>query len=227
MTSSGSPFPSAEGLCHGSAQASGLPARILAVLRTSGILTLGDLCGATPSGAKLDGDDRALLARVSSYCCTVRGGHPARLSLLEWLDLFLTPRLADVVRLHYGLQDSSAALALHEAKLRQTGFKLGVSRERTRQLLGLALDSLRQALPLYAAEPLFRAALAALRSAGGALAADALARRTDPEWGGASPLGAFLLLANSCPDASPCTAGSSANFPPRSSSAPKKACATA
>ena len=199
MTPSGSPFPSADGLCHGSAQASGLPARILAVLRVSGILTLGDLCGARPAGDKLDADDRALLTRVSAYCCTVRGGRPPRLNLMEWLDLFLTPRLVDVVRLHYGLQETATSLARHEAKLRDTGFKLGVSRERARQLRHLAFDSLQQALPLFAAEPLFRAALAALRAEGGVLAADALARRTDPEWGGASPLGALLLLTQLVP----------------------------
>jgi hypothetical protein len=199
VTSSGSPFPSADGLCHGSAQASGLPARILAALRVSGIMTLGDLCGALPSCEKLDADDRALLTRVSAYCCTVRGGRPPRLNLMEWLDLFLTPRLADVVRLHHGLQEPSPSLALHEAKLRDIGFKLGVSRERARQLLGLAVDALQQALPLFAAEPLFRAALAALRAAGGALDSAALARRADPEWGGASPLGAFLLLTQLVP----------------------------
>ena len=199
MTSPGSPSPNADGLCHGTLQASGLPARILAELRASGAATLGDLCKARPSVEKLDADDRALLTRVSAYCCTVRGGQPPRLNLLEWLALFLPPRLADVVRLHYGLQEPAAALALHEAKLRDTGFKLGVTRERARQLIRLAFDALQQALPLFAAEPLFRAALAALQAEGGALDSAALAQRTDPDWGGASPVGAFLLLTQLVP----------------------------
>ena len=199
MTAPGSPSPNADGLCHGTLQASGLPARILAELRSSGAATLGDLCGTLPPCEKLDADDRALLARVSAYCCTVRGGRPPRLNLPEWLVLFLPPRLADVVRLHYGLQEPSATLSLHEAKLRDTGFKLGVTRERARQLLRLAFDALQQALPLFAAEPLFRAARAALHAEGGVLDSPALARRTDPDWGGASPVGAFLLLTHLVP----------------------------
>jgi hypothetical protein len=199
VTTPGSPFPSADGLCHGTLQASGLPARILAAMRASGAATLGDLCGPLPPCEKLDADDRALLTRVSAYCCTVRGGRPPRLNLMEWLDLFLQPRLADVVRLHYGLQEPAAALSRHEAPLRDTGFKLGVTRERARQLLRLAFDSLQQALPLFAAEPLFRAAEHLLRAEGGALDPATLAKRADPEWGGASPVGAFLLLTQLVP----------------------------
>ena len=52
---------------------------------------------------------------------------------------------------------------------------------------------------MFAAEPLFRAALAALHAGGGALDATTLARRTDAEWGGASPVGAFLLLTQLVP----------------------------
>jgi hypothetical protein len=199
VTSPGAPFLNADGLCHGTLQASGLPARILAVLRASGTATLGDLCGARPSVEKLDADDRALLARVSAYCCTVRDRRPPRLNLMEWLSLFLPPRLADIVRLHYGLQETAASLALHEAKLRDTGFKLGVTRERARQLLGLALGALRQALPLFAAESLFRAAEKTLHAEGGALDSSTLARRSSPDWGGASPVGAFLLLTQLVP----------------------------
>lgn len=207
MTAPGVPSPNADGLCHGTLQASGLPARILAELRASGAATLGDLCGPLPPGEKLDADDRALLARVAAYCCTVRDGRPPRLNLLEWLALFLPPRLADVVQLHFALKDPSAALAFHEAKLRDTGFQLGVTRERARQLLRLAFDALRQALPLYAAEPLFRAARAALQAAGGALDAATLAKRADPDWGGASPVGAFLLLAQLVPGRLVCYRG--------------------
>ena len=199
MTSPLEPFPDADGLCHGALQSSGLPARVLAVLRASGVMTLGDLCQPLPPSEKLDADDRALLARVAAYACAACERRPPTLDLREWLALFLAPRLADAVQLHYGLQEPTAALALHQARLRETGFKLGVTRERARQLLGLAFDSLRQALPLFAAEPLFRAAESTLLAAGGVLDAPALARLADPAWGGASPVGAFLLLSQLVP----------------------------
>ena len=199
MTSARAPFPGADGLRHGALHSSGLPARVLAVLRGSGWTTLGDLCQPLPAGDKLDADDRALLARVAAYACAAATGHPPPLNLVEWLALFLPPRLADAVHLHYGLEEPAAALALHEAKLRDTGFKLGITRERVRQLLGLAFETLRQALPLFAAEPFYRAALSALHADGGVLDAAALGRRTDPAWGGASPGGAFLLLTHLVP----------------------------
>ena len=199
MTSARAPFPGADGLRHGALHSSGLPARVLAVLRGSGLATLGDLCQPLPSGAKLDADDRALLARVAAYAGAAVAGHPPPLNLVEWLALFLPPRLADAVHLHYGLEEPAAALARHEVTLRDTGFKLGITRERVRQLLGLAFETLRQALPLFAAEPLYRAALAAMHADGGVLDAATLGRCTDPAWGGASPVGAFLLLAHLVP----------------------------
>ena len=199
MTSARAPFPGADGLRHGALHSSGLPARVLAVLRAGGFATLGDLCKPLPACEKLDADDRALLARVAAYACAAAGGIPPPLNLVEWLALFLPPRLADVVHLHYGLADPTAALSLHETKLRDAGFKLGITRERVRQLLGLAFDALRQALPLFAAEPLYRAALGALHAEGGVLGPAALARCADPAWGGASPVGAFLLLTHLVP----------------------------
>lgn len=179
--------------------ASGLPPRILAALRASGAARLGALCEPPPACAALDADDRALLGRVAAWCQAACRGQPPRLNLREWLALFLPARLADALQIHFGLREPAAALALHEATLRETGFKLGVTRERARQLLALAFDTLRQALPLFAAEPLFRAAEKALRSAGGVLDAATLARRTDAAWGGASPGGVFLLLARLLP----------------------------
>ncbi|HAL91710.1 MAG TPA: hypothetical protein DCM68_01635, partial [Verrucomicrobia bacterium] len=199
MTSARAPFPGADGLRHGALQASGLPARILAVLHASGLATLGDLCKPLPAGEKLDADDRALLSRVAAYACAACEGRPPPLNLVEWLALFLTPRLADVVHLHYGLEDPAAPLDRHEAKLRETGFKLGLTRERARQLLGLAFKALRQALPLGAADPLYRAAVDALHSAGGVLDAPALATHNGSPWGGTSPVGAFLLLSQLVP----------------------------
>ena len=198
MTAS-SPVPGADGLRHGALPASGLPARILAVLRTGGCATLGDLRPPLPAGDPLDADDRALLARIAAYAGAAVDGHPPPLNFSEWLALFLPPRLADAVRLRYGLDDPAAALARHEAKLGDVGFKLGVTRERARQLLGLAFGSLRQALPLFATEPFYRAAAAELLAAGGALSVAELAARTAPVWGGAAPVGVALFLAQFVP----------------------------
>ena len=194
-----SPVPAPDGLRHAALPASGLPARILAVLRASGILTLGDLSRPLPASDKLDADDRALLARVAAYAGAACSGRPPALNLCEWLALFLPARLADTVHLHFGLGDPAVAIARHETRLRETGFKLGVTRERTRQLLGLAFNSLRQALPLHAAEPLFRTARELLHAAGGVLDPVDLAARRVPVWGGASPVGSFLLLAQLLP----------------------------
>ena len=94
MTAS-SPVPGADGLRHGALPASGLPARILAVLRAGGCATLGDLRPPLPAGAKLDADDRALLARIAAYAAAAIDGHPPPLDVSEWLALFLPPRLAD------------------------------------------------------------------------------------------------------------------------------------
>ena len=198
--SAGTAFSGSEAFRDAPLQASGLPPRILAALRAAGAVRLGDLCRPLPACEKLDADQRALLDRVAAWCRAACQGRPPRLNLLEWLALFLPPRLADALRLHYGLQDPAAAIALHESKLRDVGFQLGVTRERARQLIALAFGALRQTLPLFAAEPLFRDAETALRSAGGALDAASLAPRADPAWGGASPVGAFLLLAHLLPE---------------------------
>ena len=199
MTSGRAPFPGADGLRHGALPTSGLPARILAVLRAGGCATLGDLRPPLPAGAALDADDRALLGRIAAYAAAASDGHPPPLDFTEWLALFLPPRLADAVRLRYGLNDPAAALARHEAKLRDVGFKLGVTRERARQLLGLAFASLRQALPLFAAEPFYRAAAAELLAAGGACSAAEWANHAMPIWGGAAPVGVGLFLAQLAP----------------------------
>ncbi|MGD9612686.1 MAG: hypothetical protein AB7V22_07260 [Kiritimatiellia bacterium] len=199
MTAGRAPCPGADGLRHGALPASGLPARILAVLRAGGGATLGDLRPPLPAGGKLDADDQALLARIAAYACATVDGHPPPLDFSEWLALFLPPRLADAVRLRYGLDDPAAALARHETKLGDVGFKLGVTRERARQLLGLAFGSLRQALPLFAAEPFYRAAAAELLAAGGALSAAEWAGHAVPTWGSAAPVGVGLFLAQLVP----------------------------
>lgn len=180
--------------------ASGLPPRILAALRAAGAARLRDLCSPLPPCEALNTEDRALLQRVASWCAATCDGAPPPLSLPEWLSLFLSPRLAETLQLHYGLLDSPTGGALRESTLQATGLKLGVTRERARQLLQLALDTLRQPLPLHAAEPLFQQAEHRLQAAGGGLAVPALARPREAAWGGASPIGVFRLLARLQPN---------------------------
>jgi len=199
MTLADAPFPDSDGLRQGSLKTSGLPARILAALRAGGLSILEDLCGPIPPCAKLDVDDRALLDRVVTYTHAVCDGNTPMLSLPKWLDLFLPARLKDALQLHYGLNEPAAALSMHETRLRETGFKLGVGRERARQLIGLGTDILQQALPLYAAEPLVRAAQQILHGEGGVISPDSLVRRDDSVWGGLSPVGTFLLLTHLVP----------------------------
>ena len=176
-------------------QASGLPPRILTALRAGGAVRLGDLCRPPPAIADLPPADRALLDRVVAWWRAACLGHPPRLTLAEWLALFLSARLVTVLQLHYGLHESGTALSLHEARLSATGRQLGLTRERVRQLIAQAFGALYQTLPLFAAEPILRAAEKALESVGGVLDAAALAQRTDRDWQGISPVGAFLLLA--------------------------------
>lgn len=193
------PATGTAGLAKAALPASGLPARILAVLRANGFITLGDLRQPLPTGHPLDADDRAWLARVAAYATAACAQRPPPLNLREWLALFLPPRQADAIQLHFAFDDSSASLARHEIRLRETGFKLNVTRERARQLLGLAMTTLRQALPLLAAEPFYRAATAALQAGGGVLEAADVAAQTAPIWGGAAPVGALLLLVQLVP----------------------------
>ena len=193
-------FADSHGLSSAPLLASGLPPRILAALRSAGLTRLGDLGAPLPATPKLDADDRALLERVAAWISAAAHDRPPPLNLPQWLSLFLPSRLVDTLQIHYGLLDPAAALALHEARLRHTGHKLGVTRERARQLLKLAFSTLRQSLPLAAAEPLFRTAESTLHAAGGALDAPTLASTNHPAWGGSSPVGAFLLLAHLQPD---------------------------
>lgn len=192
------PAPGAS-LAKAALPASGLPARILAVLRAHGFITLADLRKPLPTDHKLDPDDRALLARIAAYAAATCAQRPPALNLREWLALFLPARQADAIQLHFAFDDPTASLTRHEMRLRETGFKLGVTRERVRQLLNLALGTLRQALPLQAAEPFYRAATAALQAGGGVLEPAEVAAQAAPIWGGASPVGAFLLLVQLVP----------------------------
>lgn len=183
------------GLLCAPPEAGGFPPRVVAALRGAGVAALEALLHPLPPLPRLDPDARALLERISAWTAAAANGLPPPLSLPEWIELFLAPRLADAVKIHHGLLDPATAISLHESKLRETGFKLGVSRERARQILADAFASLSSPLPLFAARPLFAAALRALRLAGGVLDARALSSLADPAWGGSSPVGAFLLLA--------------------------------
>jgi hypothetical protein len=177
----------------------GLPPRIVAALAADGRAQIRDLCDLDSSPGQLDADDRSLLARVAQWCAAAERAAAPPLGLLDWIALFLPPRPADAVRLHYGLLDPLPALSAHDASLRDTAFKLGVTRERTRQILAAARHVLQCPLPLLAAAPLFRCAENALLAGGGALAPAAVAQLADAAWGDASPVGAFLLLSRLAP----------------------------
>ncbi len=200
MTSPQPPLPNADSLRQEPLNASGLPTRIVSLLLAHQLSTLGDLCQPLPEFEKLDADDRSLLARIAAYVQSVCDGQPPSLPLRDWLTLFLTPRLADAIQLHYGLQEPSALLAQHQVSLRDTGFKLGVTRERARQLLGLAHTALRNPLPLFAAEPIYRALETTLHNSGGVLDTSTLAKSNDPAWSPCSPVGTFLFLMNLSPN---------------------------
>lgn len=193
-------FPVTEAWRLAPLESSGLPRRILAALRLGGLSRLGDLCTPLPSCPTLSEEDRALLERVAAWCRGVCQGHPPPLTLCDWLTLFLPPRLEETLRVHFGLEDSAAALSLHEGPLSRTAAQLGISRERIRQRLVQACQILRHTLPRFAAEPLFQSAEKILQAAGGVLDAAFLARHNDPVWGGTSPVGAFLLLVRVLPD---------------------------
>ena len=200
MTSSRLPFSNLDVLRQEPLQASGLPTRILTILRSHHFSSIGDLCQPLPACEKLDADDRTLLSRIAAYVQATCQENPPSLNLRDWLTLFLPPRLADAIQLHYGLQETSALLPQHQVSLRDTGFKLGVTRERTRQLLALAHNVLRNPLPLFAAKPLYRAMEEILHHSGGVLDSASLAKCEDSAWSPLSPVGTFLLLMNLAPD---------------------------
>lgn len=189
-----SPIPTPDALNTLPLQASGLPPRILAALRGGGLKVLRGLCGPLPHNSRLDADDQALLERVAECTRWLAGGNLPSFNLPGWMGTFLTPRLREVIQLHFALDNPSPLLSAHEMRLRETGARLGVTRERTRQLLELATGMLRQPLPLAAAEPLFRAATESLENNGGVLMPEDLAPLSLPVWGGHSPVGTFLLL---------------------------------
>ena len=83
MTSSRPLFPETNVLRQEPLQASGLPARILALLHASEFTTLGDLCRPLPACDKLDADDRALLARIAAYVKAACTEDPPTLNLRD------------------------------------------------------------------------------------------------------------------------------------------------
>ena len=180
-------------------EAGGFPPRILAALRAAGLQSLGDALRAPPDLPRLDADDRALLGRIADWGRRALADGPEPLDAQRWLDLFLVPRHADAIRLHYALSDPTASLALHERKLRDTGFKLGVTRERARQILRDAHAALAAPLPQFAAAPLYAAARDAIAAAGGLVDGAARARNADAAWGGAAPVGVVLMLSRLAP----------------------------
>ena len=177
-------------------EVAGLPKRMVAILKRNGFERLGDLERLnTLHPGTLDDEHLALAQRVAAWCRGLETGGPPRLHFGEWLNLFLPPRPVELLRAHYRLTSHATGLVLYRSTLRATGRQLNLSGERVRQLLNQTLHSLRQTIPLQAAERFYRAAEKTLKKFGGVVEAAQLALTKDNAmWGDLAPAGVWLLL---------------------------------
>ena len=150
----------------------GLPPRILAVLRDAGCRTCGDWTS-TPNAAnspKLSPADRNWTRRIADALQPlVPAGTCPPIPFARWLATLLPDRWHAALVHRRALDADGAALSLHEIPLSRVGSALGITRERARQLLDLATALLSAPLAQTLATPLSDDARAALDAAGGAL----------------------------------------------------------
>lgn len=180
---------------------SGLPPRIQTALRAHGIITLKDLTQPLPECKKMAAEDRALLERVADYIRHLPTHNaPPPLHLSEWLRLFLPPRQVDLLETHFGLQIVEDRPIWRVSTLQQTGNRLGISRERVRQLLRAAYATLSHPLPQWAAIPICRAVENVFQAAGGVMNRAQLEQQKNAVWAGYTPVGVFHLLAEWQPE---------------------------
>jgi len=126
--------------------------------------------------------------------------------LASWLAACLPPRLAETVRAAYAFDSPDPSPERHAAPLRDLARRFGVSRERARQLLARAHGLLAARPAIQAASALFAAAARILEARRGVVEPADLAATEAfrvPEWSGASPVAAFLLLGRVRPGAPP------------------------
>lgn len=183
-------------------EASGLPARILKIYRRAGCRTLEALSKTPPpdDAARLDDDSQALLKRVRCYLEQVFDNHPPDLSFHDWLHLFLPPRLAAAIQGRYALDSHLPTLQAHQPSLATAGRQLGITRERTRQLLQTAADTLTAPVPAAAAQSILQAAQKQIRKAGGVLIPAEAEKQQNKLWRPYSPIGSLLLLHDLFPE---------------------------
>ncbi len=120
---------------------------------------------------------------------------------VEWLEGALPERWREAVWARRALDGEGGGVGLHEVALARVGEKLGVTRERARQILERAREALSGDAAQRAAEGLYGSVRAVLEGAGGAMMAGewAAAARTEVEWEGVSPTGALLVLHDAAP----------------------------
>lgn len=182
----------------------GLPPRLLAVLRAAGCRTCGDWDAkpSAPDFSNLPDADRAWALRIATALRPlVRSSEAPPMPFARWLETLLPDRWHAASVHRRALDADGAALSLHEIPLARVGSALGITRERARQLLDLAHALLAAPLAQALAAPLYADARTALDASGGALSpAEWLqAAGVSPLWADASPVGALLVLHDTAP----------------------------
>lgn len=119
----------------------------------------------------------------------------------EWLKGALPERWREAVWARRALDGEGGGVGLHEVALARVGEKLGVTRERARQILERAREALSGEEAQRMAEGLYGAARAVLEGAGGAMMPGEWAEAVGEEdvWEGVSPTGALLVLHDAAP----------------------------
>ena len=119
----------------------------------------------------------------------------------EWLEGAVPERWREAVWARRALDGEGGGVGLHEVTLARVGEKLGVTRERARQILERAREALSGEEAQGAAEGLYGAARTVLEGAGGAMMPGEWAKAVGgaEEWAGVSPTGALLVLHDAAP----------------------------
>ena len=182
----------------------GLPPRILTVLRTAGCRTCGDWAASpsSPDFSDLPEVDRAWAHRIATALRPlVRTSEAPAMPFAHWLENLLPDRWHAAIVHRRALDADGAALSLHEVPLARVGSALGITRERARQLLDMATAFLSAPLAQALAAPLYASARANLDTAGGGLSPAEWLQiaTTSPLWAFTSPVGALLILHDAAP----------------------------
>ena len=187
----------------------GLPPRFLAALRAAGCATCGQWDGGTAAfgAAGLPEEDVRWGESVGRALRSLLEAERKRSPLPPagvggWLRAMLPDRWRLAVAERRALDGEGAAPALHERPLAQAGGRLGVTRERARQILEAARKMLSAPLAQRLADGLYGSARDILEPAGGAMFPGEWTRAAErhPVWTGVSPTGALLVLHRAAPE---------------------------